>query len=304
MAPPLGEVRAGARTRLAHYGPTVSAWLDAVPDLLRRAASRWRLTLGRYHDAGYASVIATATDRSGHPRILKAWFDHDRFLHETSVMDLWSGTLTADLLAIDEHDAVALFAMVAGRPGGSTDRPAEVPMVALAINGLHQRGRASVPPPLPRLDDHVAGEILPRLERRLQMLRPSPVTRAVIAAAEAAAHLSEDPVRRTVLHGDLYRENVLFDEAGSPRLIDPLPMLGDAAFDWAFWSVYYDLGNRTIQRLNAASSMSGIPKAVIARWAQLLAADGLLYYLETLDPRARRMRAVLALLGIHLRSIQ
>lgn len=298
----LGEVRSGARTRLAHYGPAVPAWLDSVPDLLDRAARRWQLTLGTYHDAGYASVIATATDRLGHPRILKAWFDHDRFTHETTVMGLWSGALTADLIAVDEDDSVAVFDMVAGRPGGSLDRGCEVPMVALAIHGLHMRGRASDPPPLPRLGDYITGEVLPRLERRLQLLRPGPVTRAVAAAAEARQQLTSDPDRSTVLHGDLYRENVLFDEVGNPRLIDPLPMIGDAAFDWAFWTVYYDLGRNTVLRLNTAANMSGIPAATIAQWARLLAADGLLYYLETLDPRARRMRAVLALLGVQLRS--
>lgn len=298
----LGEVHSGARARLSHYGPGVAAWLDTVPDLLDRAARRWNLTLGRYHDAGYASVIATATDRSGRPRILKAWFDPDRFTDETTVMSLWSGALTADLIAVDEDDSVAIFDMVAGRPGGSPDRGCEVPMVALAIHDLHMHGRASDPPPLPRLEDYISSGVLPRLERRLRLLRQGPVTRAVNAAAEAGKRLTGNPDRSTVLHGDLYRENVLFDEDGNPRLIDPLPMIGDAAFDWAFWTVYYDLGQRTIQRLNVAASMSGIPATVIARWARLLAADGLLYYLETLDPRARRMRAVLALLGIHLRS--
>lgn len=298
----LGQVHVGARERLAHYGPAAAAWLDTVPDLLGRAAHRWRLTLGRYHDAGYASVIATATDSSGRPRILKAWFDHERFVHETTVMSLWSGALTAELIATDEHDAVAVFSMVAGRPGGSINRGCDIPMVALAIHGLHMRGQASDPPPLPLLDHYIAGEVLPRLKRRLRLLRPGPVTRAVNAAAEAGQQLTGDPGRCTILHGDLYRENILFDEVGNPRLIDPLPMVGDAAFDWGFWTVYYDLGHRTIQRLNTAANMSGIPATVIAQWARLLAADGLLYYLETLDPRARRMRAVLALLGIQLRS--
>jgi streptomycin 6-kinase len=298
----LGSVTPGARTRLAHYGPDVAAWLDTVPDLLQRAARRWRLTLGRYHDAGYASVIATATDQSERPLIVKLWFDPDRYRHETSAMRLWADALTATLIAVDDTDAVAVFSMVAGRPGGSQNRTCETPMVALAIQGLHMRGRAGSPPALPRLQDHVSDEILPRLERRLRLLRPSAVTRAVAAAIEAGACLSEDPDLATVLHGDLYRENVLFDAAGNPRLIDPLPMYGDAVFDWAFWTVYYDLGSHTIHRLNTAANMSGISAAVIAQWARLLAADGLLYYLEALDPRARRMRAVLALLGIHLRS--
>ena len=92
-----------------------------------------------------------------------------------------------------------------------------------------------------------------------------------------------------MLHADLYRENVPFDDAGLPRLIDPLPMLGDAAFDWAFWTVYYDLGEGTAERLATAARISRIPVTELIPWCRLLALDGLLYYLESGDERAPRM---------------
>src|SRR6185312_12010153 len=93
----------------------------------------------------------------------------------------------------------------------------------------------------------------------------------------------------TVLHADLYRENVLFAEDGRPILLDPLPMEGDAVFDWAFWCVYYTLGQHTDERLSQAQHASGISLAQMLPWCLLLGLDGLLYYEETDDPRVSVM---------------
>ncbi|OII62550.1 hypothetical protein BJP40_27365 [Streptomyces sp. CC53] len=76
----LGEVSEECQRRLVtHYGPGVSGWLDAVPTLMERAAERWKLTLGAYHDAGHASVVVTAGTFDGRPLLLKAWADPTRF---------------------------------------------------------------------------------------------------------------------------------------------------------------------------------------------------------------------------------
>ncbi|WP_233580426.1 fructosamine kinase family protein [Streptomyces triticirhizae] len=102
-----------------------------------------------------------------------------------------------------------------------------------------------------------------------------------------------------MLHADLYRENVPFTLDGQPVLLDPLPMTGDAAFDWAFWTIYYQVEGGTAYRLRRASRTSGIPVDDILPWCLLLSTDGLLYYEETGDPRLLQMMAVLdALLKI------
>ncbi len=96
----------------------------------------------------------------------------------------------------------------------------------------------------------------------------------------------------TVLHADLYRENVAFDMSGNPVLLDPLPMRGNAIFDWAFWSVYYRLGQGTVRRLRLAVQHSGADMALLLQWCLLLSVDGLLYYEETVDLRADIMAVV------------
>ncbi|WP_430379124.1 aminoglycoside phosphotransferase family protein [Streptomyces sp. B1-3] len=292
----LGEVPAGCQQRLlAHYGPEAQAWLDTAPDVLEQAAERWKLSLGDYHDAGHASVIATATAFDGRPLLLKVWADPTRYRHEVSALRLWASGPTADVIEAADDLAVAALELVGGRPGGAERPEREVQMVAAALQGLHTLGqRRRRPNSFPLLTDHLGTEMLPRIRRRMETLDLDAWHLLVDTALPALAGLQEDPGRTTVLHADLYRENVPFDWLGHPRLLDPLPMLGDAAFDWAFWTVYYNLGHGTDGRLAAAARISRIPIPVLAPWCRALALDGLLYYLEAGDPRAPQMAEVLA----------
>ncbi|MFD8303224.1 aminoglycoside phosphotransferase family protein [Streptomyces sp. NPDC059690] len=295
----LGEVSTKCRERLiTHYGPEISGWLDTVPDLLDEAAERWKLSLGAYHDAGHASVVATAGTLDGRPLLLKAWADPTRFRNEVTALRLWSGGPAADVVEAADDLATAALEMIGGEPGGCEQPSRELQMVAAALHGLHTIGRCRPRPyDLPHLAIYLNQEIRPRVRRRLATVDLGSWHELVDAVLPELLALEEDNGRATVLHADLYRENVLFDWVGHPRFIDPLPMVGDAAFDWAFWTVYYDLGHGTDARLATASRIARIPVPVLAPWCRALAVDGLLYYLETADPRAPRMADVLASLS-------
>ncbi|MGA5879508.1 phosphotransferase [Streptomyces cellulosae] len=295
----LGVVSQECRVRLiAHYGSEAVGWLDAVPALLDQVAERWKLTLGAYHDAGHASVIATADTLDGRPLLLKAWVDPTRFRNEVTALRLWGGGPTVSLVEVADDLGVAALEMIGGRPGGDEPPPRELQTVAAALHGLHTFGRRHRRPcDLPPLAAYLHQEVRPRIRRRLEAVDLGPCHDLVDRVLPDLLALDGDDGRTTVLHADLYRENVLFDWLGHPRLIDPLPMVGDAAFDWAFWTVYYDLGHSTDARLTAAARISRIPVPVLAPWCRALALDGLLYYLETGDPRAPQMADVLAWLS-------
>jgi streptomycin 6-kinase len=291
----LGEVPAGCRQRLlAHYGPAAQPWLERAPDLVERAARRWKFVLGGYHDAGHASVIVTATTSDGHPLLLKAWFDPARYGREVAALRMWGGGPTAEVLETADDLAVAALELVGGWPGGAVRPRRETELVAAALQRLHTLGRRRRPDGLLLLGDYLRRGVLPRIRRRVLDIDLGEWRPLVDDAFVALPGLRGNPGRVTVLHADLYRENVPFDNAGLPRLIDPLPMLGDAAFDWAFWTVYYDLGEGTAERLETAAQTSQIAVAELVPWCRLLALDGLLYYLESSDERAPRMAQVLS----------
>ncbi|MDI3417297.1 aminoglycoside phosphotransferase family protein [Streptomyces luteolus] len=281
---------------MAHYGLEAGSWLDAAPQVLAEAAERWKLTLESYHDAGHSSVVAVARDIHDTAVLLKAWYARARYRDEVTALRLWASGPTAGVIETADDLSVASLELVGGRPGGGARPAREVQMVAAVIQGLHAVGAKRGRPALPRLGDHLQHTVLPRVARRAGTLGLDRRAWLVREAMPELQALRESPSRTTVLHADLYRENVIFDGRGNPRLIDPHPLVGDAAYDWAFWSVYYDLGQATFQRLAIASRISRIPVPEISAWCRAVALDGLLYYSEIGDPAQETAAEVLAAL--------
>ncbi|MGP3977866.1 aminoglycoside phosphotransferase family protein [Streptomyces sp. 8N114] len=291
----LGEVPPGCRRRLLdHYGSSVEPWLRAAPSLLAEAAERWKLSLECYHDAGHASAVALATALDGTSVILKAWFEPLRYRHEIAALTMWAGGPTVDVIEAADDLSVAALELVGGRPGGAAPLGRERQMVAAAIQELHSLGRRRPRRELPDLADFRQDVVVPRIRQRLQSLDLGSRRTVVAEACEGLPALREDPTRTTVLHADLYRANVISDGGGHPRLIDPLPLVGDAAFDWAFWTVYYDLEREAADRLATAARISRIPVQEITPWCRALAVDGFLYYWEVDDPALPKIEKVLS----------
>ena len=293
MTTALGPVSAACRRRLiGHYGSAAEQWLDSVPDLFVDVAGRWGLRLSDYHDVGHASVIALAR-RAGSPVLLKAWFDHHRYAQELAALHLWRSGPVARVLDRADDMKIALFDLVGGRAGGRVRPKAEAPAVAAAIAAIHAVTPRPAPGLMPELTDYRDNEIIPRIRRRIIALGGLVPTDCMEVGLDACDALPAKAPNVVVLHADLYRENVLWDAHGQPVLIDPLPMIGDAGFDWAFWTVYYDLADGQRGRLRLTENVARADLSTALIWAQVLSLDGLLFYLETQDSRAARMTKVL-----------
>lgn len=291
----LGEVPSGCRERLlAHYGPSAEDWLAKAPGNLTEAARRWKIALSGYHDAGHTSAIAVGTAPDGTPLILKAWVDPVRYRHELAALRAWAGGPTAEVIETADDLAVAALTQVGGRPGGGGRPGRETHRVAAVLQALHALARRQPKPAVPSLADFLHEIVVSRIRHRAGTLDLGVCKKLVYEACEGLDDLREDTSRTTVLHADLYRGNVIFDGCGRPHLIDPHPLLGDAAFDWAFWTVYYDLGGGLADRLATAARISRIPVPEITPWCRALAVDGLLYYTEIQDPAGPKIARVLS----------
>jgi streptomycin 6-kinase len=291
----LGDVLPGCRRRLLdHYGPSAEAWLRAAPFLLAEAATRWKLSLEGYHDAGHASAVALATTLDRTPVILKAWYEPLRYHHEVAALTAWAGGPTAGVIEAADDLSVAALELVGGRPGGAAPPVRERHMVAGAIQELHCLGQRRPRPDVLSLAHFRQEVVAPRVRQRARCLDLGTWETLVEEVCEELPGLREEVTRTTALHADLYRENVIFDCVGHPRLIDPHPLIGDAVFDWAFWTVYYDLEQEVAERLATAARISRIPVSEITPWCRALAVDGFLYYLEIGDPALPKIAKVLS----------
>jgi streptomycin 6-kinase len=291
-----GLVTTGARQRLTgHYGLPANEWLNNVPKAIADAAAEWKMTVTGYHDVGCASVVALVGDSNQTPHAIKAWYDPDRYRHELAALRLWGPPLAPAVTHTADHLAMAAMRLVADRPGGAAAPVGEYDTVAHSLHRLHSCTRT--PESFPSLEGYIEGEVRPRIHRRASVIGAEIPKSCLIRGMAAVNRLPMRPDERALLHGDLYRENVLFDHDGRPVFIDPLPMTGDLVFDWAFWAVYYDLVRDPSPRLLTAARVGGISPTRLLPWCLMLCLDGLLYYVETTDPRVTRMIEVMTVLG-------
>lgn len=279
---------------LNHYGAGVSDWFASVPERLAETAHEWRLTPTEYHDAGHASVLLLADTGSGERVLLKAWPDSERCVREISALRLWADVPAARVLRVDGERSIAALTLVGGQPGGGARAVDDIRQIAQVIQDAHSRGRSfEGQPEFPALSDYLDKEVRRPVARRMKSLAPVGTGSLLQAGWRALASLAPAAHRRTVLHGDLYQENTACDGHGCPHLLDPLPVYGDAAYDWAFWTVYYRLGQGTGERLALASLVSGIEQRELRSWCLAICLHGLLYYREVTDSRYTTMENVM-----------
>ncbi|MFJ8470341.1 aminoglycoside phosphotransferase family protein [Kitasatospora sp. NPDC094011] len=276
----------------------MDGWLTRAPELFNEASRRWQLTLDSYHDAGHASLLMVAHDRTGAREVLlKAWPDHNRYRNEMTALEIWAAGPAVRVIEHADDLGVAALAVVAAVPGGSAGpEKHEYEAVAAALQELHRLGRAANTKAavLPSLHDFLGCELVPRVRRRLAVQRAQSAVDWARLGESLVSGLHPDGTQASVLHADVYRENVLFDDQRKPVLADPLPMVGDEIFDWAFWTVYYDLGTGTRDRFEIAVTTTGLDPRRLRHWSLALCVDGLLYYRELGDNRASVMERVIA----------
>lgn len=250
-----------------------------------------------YHDAGWTSVVAAGRDGADKPVIIKMLPESDRFLQERTALTYWAGAGVCRLLAADEDTQALLIESVSGTPGGADRPPNHAARVAAALHRLHQQ--TALPDSVgsvPLLTNYYLHEVVPRISSRAVRWNDVVGADRVTRALELCRDLATAKRTPVMLHADLYAENVLFDEHGEPVFIDPHPKIGSAAFDWAFWCVYYVPSPSAgfAERVELCRQHTSCDMDEVLAWVVTLAVDGALYYLDTEDPTAEAMLAVLS----------
>ncbi|MFJ2579579.1 phosphotransferase [Kitasatospora aureofaciens] len=213
------DVRAQLAVR---FGPSASAWCDALPSVVDGLAERWGLTVAAAGGGGTARVFR-CTDGAGATVWLKLTPDQQVAAEEEAALWAWSGL--PSVVPLLAHDPATGALLLAGVAPGTTlrERSWRLEEVAGLLTALR-----SVP---------VAGVALPSLAERVDFLfdlteRRAPGVVPPSARAAALSLAAGGPV--ALVHGDLHPGNVL-DGPGGPVAIDPRARLGDPDFDLVDW---------------------------------------------------------------------
>ncbi len=229
----LSRLPEAVRRRALDEGERGRAWLAALPQVLDRLASQWRLEGVDILDGGSEAVAMAVTLPDGRPAVLKVappWAD--LLGAERRVLEAAGGVGFAELYAVDE----AAHALLLERLGTRLDLLGWTP--GAQMDALCGALTAVWQAPVPRGDLMNGAEKARRLGRFIAETAQAlggPLSAPVLARAaayvadRAAAH---DPARAVLAHGDAHAANALQTlDGGGFKFIDPDGLFIEPAYD-------------------------------------------------------------------------
>jgi streptomycin 6-kinase len=238
--------------------PEREEWLARLPSLVRDLADRWQLTLGPPFDSDEVSCawVAVVTRDDGTSAVLKIGMPHLEGEQEIQGLRFWDGDPTVRLLEAD--DAANAMLLERCEPGTHLRQLSEPEQDAVIAGLLRRLWRP--PPPNHSFRDLYALMASWRDETLADAERWSDPG-LVHAGLELLQELSISAASTVVLATDLHAGNALRARRQPWLVIDPKPVVGDAAYD------------ATQHLLNCRSRLGARPAETINRFADLLGVD-------------------------------
>jgi len=252
----------GLQSRRA-LGEDWARWLDRLPRLTSELLADWALRPDGESLHGWCSLVVPVRDADGLAGALKISFDGDEeSLHEGLALQHWGGNGAVRLRTADPRRRALLLDWLSG-PDLTDAWDVEACEV---VGGLYSRLHI---PALPQLAS--VGSYVERWLRELDALgRDIPVPRRYVEQAlSLGSDLLATDTPAVVVHGDLHYTNVMGDEAGEWRAIDPKPMAGDPHYEPAPM-----LWNR-MEELSGPLAVGSVRDGLRRRFHALVDASGL-----------------------------
>ncbi|GAA5004691.1 aminoglycoside phosphotransferase family protein [Actinopolymorpha pittospori] len=213
-------------------------WLAELPEVCRRLSDEWSLDLGSSFDRCHVSLVVTA-NRGPRPLVLKVPMPTTVELGtlpagaraaEADALQEWAGDGAVQLV---EHDPETGAMLVERCEPGATldllDDPDDADRVAAGI--LDRLHRPCPPgPPFDRLTDR-AVQLADALPARFEVAGAPFDQWLLDTAVDLLGWLSRSGPAEVLLHGDFHLDNILSSKREPWLAIDPLPMVGDPAYD-------------------------------------------------------------------------
>jgi streptomycin 6-kinase len=243
------------------FGAEGRRWLDELPDLTSGLASRWGLELGAELSGGVLACVREAVTKDGRAVVLKVAGPWSPTAKEAAALRAWSGAAAPELLEVDENVGALLLERIS--PGAPV-WDAQATEVAAVLRSLHAA------PSFPGLRS--IGETAERrVIRALEQSRSTPYK--VDWALGKIAELESEPAPSVLLHGDFDGRNLLRCARRGLAAIDPLPCVGDPAYDAGHWAHANGLPGRRA-RTTAVAEALGLDVARVRGWCAVAAIHG------------------------------
>lgn len=265
-----------------------AAWRSLVASSLPCLVDTWMLELDEVLPGGYNSLVL-ACRADGRQAVLKLSLDRDGIVAEARALRHWGPDAAVAVLDVSADASALLLERLV--PGALADGVTEATGDAgQLLSGLH----AAKPAPedfrtlaeqYADVSERLAGmwALSPDILRREQVDRAAAQFRDLTAAPV--------PGGLVLLHGDPVPANFLLGSRGH-RAIDPRPVVGDPAFDAAFWALFAESGDDVIAKAEALASALELDGSRVLRWARAIATDRTLQVARS--PLHQSLRARLA----------
>jgi streptomycin 6-kinase len=243
------------------FGEEGRRWLDSLPAVTEALRKRWKLTLGDELSGGVLACVRAATTAAGAPAVLKIGGPFFSIAEEADALRRWDGVAAPQLLEADEAARALLLERIAP---GTHAWDAGAPAVADVLRALHAG------PPFAGLTP-IAEAARRRVLRALEQARTTSY-KADWALAKIG-ELEREPAPTVLLHGDFDGRNLLHCDRRGLAAIDPLPCIGDPAYDAGHWAHANKRPGRRARTTAIADAM-GLDVARVRGWCAVAAIHG------------------------------
>ncbi|MEO6510094.1 MAG: aminoglycoside phosphotransferase family protein [Nocardioides sp.] len=270
------------------------AWLDRVPALVAKVCADWELRPeGTARHGSHALVLMVTSDRG--PAALRLTPPGPRAEDDLRALSFWPGDPVVSVLRASADGSVLLLERL-DQGASLSAQPPEV--VAEVLGGLVARMVVPGPPGDVRSTADEAADLLEHGRRRWEhsgrVVAADALDTALVLAAELALEAPD-----LAVNGDVHADQVLRDAGGEWRVVDPLLMRGDPAYDLAraVWTTVDRLADArsVVEFSDRLVAATGLDRSRAEAWLRVRTVGYWLWCLEaglTEDPvRCARLAA-------------
>jgi streptomycin 6-kinase len=256
------------------------AWLERLPRLVDDTCERWELRPDGQARHGSHALVLPVTSADG-PAALRLTPPGDRASGDLRALRFWAGTAVVRVLRADEDGATTLLERLDPDRALSSRPPEEVAEVL----GHLVAALATGAPPAGAPSTADEARALTELGRRRWHDTGRQVPAEVLGTAVGLAAELTSGAPDLAVDGDLHADQVLPDPTGTWRVVDPLLMRGDPAYDLArvVWTSVDRLpDNDAILRFtDRLVGATGLDRSRAEAWLIVRTVDYWLWCLET-----------------------